>query len=155
MNQEVINDSSAETVDESILNEEKYRRLDSMFSSKDPGDHKMGQLILNEVNVQESIYWIWLLTRRHVNRMVNLRTKDSRALRDACEIFKLSYSKETEFGNWLIKKGWMTPEIFSKLKPGIQGETKNHIRDHEFFDFSIELKQDKKYLDSTDTLTRL
>jgi hypothetical protein len=155
MVQEVINDSSTEIVDESILTEEKYKRLDSMFGSHDPGDHKMGQLILNKVNVEKSIYWIWKLAKSHCGRLVNLRTKDSRKLNEACSIYTLAYARETEFGHYLINKGWMTPEIFIKLKSGIQGETKYHVRNDKFFEFSVELKPQHKYLDPTDTLTKL
>lgn len=138
-----------------VIDENLYERLDGMFGSGDPADHKMGQLIINKVDVQKSIYWIWRLAKTHRDRLVNLRTKDSRAFRDASGLFAIMHAGETEFGNHLIRKGWMTPEIFQKLKGKLKKDIKNVVERDVFYEFSIELKPHNKHLDPDDELTKV
>jgi len=152
MEKTITKEASSEV---SIIDEELYERLYGMFGSSDEGDHKMGQLILNKQDVQRSIYYIWKLARKYSSRLVNLRTKDSRAFRDATDLFTLAYARETEFGNHLIRKGWMTPEIFGKIKGIIRDDIQNKTRNDEFYEFSIELKEETKHLDPDDELTKV
>lgn len=138
------------------LTEETFTTLKNMLNSSDPGDHVMAQQILIQIDVQLSIFYIWLLSKdNRVNRMVNCRTKAGRAFRDAANLFGIAYLDEREFGAHLIDKGWMTPEIFIRLKPGIQKDAKKHNRHNQFYDFSIELKGELKHLDESDELIRL
>ena len=152
MEKTITKEASSEV---SIIDEELYERLYGMFGSSDEGDHKMGQLILNKQDVQKSIYYIWKLARKYSSRLVNLRTKDSRAFRDATNLFTLAYARETEFGNYLIKRGWMTPEIFGKIKGVIKDDIHTNTRSDKFYEFSIELKEENKHLDPDDELTKV
>ena len=62
--------------DPTILNAEKYETILRMLKSTDVADHTIAQLLLNNCNVNKSIYWIWKLAKNgYSSRMVNLRTK--------------------------------------------------------------------------------
>ena len=132
-----------------ILSEESFKTLEGMIKSNDEGDHKMAQLILNQINIKESIYWIWKLSRINVYCMVNLRTKASREFRDSCNLFYLSTSSSTTFASWLIKKQWMTDEIYARLKKDLIVQESNTVKSV-IFKHSIELKDELKHLDLND-----
>lgn len=135
-----------------VLNEESFKTLEGMIRSNDEGDHKMAQLILVQVNIKESIYWIWKLARTNVNRMVNLRTKAGREFRDACNLFYISNAGSTTFGSWLIKKQWMTDEIYMYLKNDLINHEKRSVTSV-FFKHTIQLKDELKHFDPTDQPT--
>lgn len=141
-----------------VLDEQSYETVLAMLKSNDEGDHKMAQLILNQLNVQASIYWIWKLSRYSyyiTSRMVNLRTKASRKLRDDCNLFSLCNADELKFAVWLKTKNWLTPELFMQVKSGIVSNAKSKTNTHPFYDFYIKIKDDSENLDPFDTLTKL
>ena len=47
-----------------ILTIDTAKTIADMLMSKDPADHLMAQLILVQVDVQKSIYWLWQLAQR-------------------------------------------------------------------------------------------
>lgn len=102
-----------------VLTEETFLVLKNMLDSTDPGDHVMAQQILVRINVRESILWIWLLAmnERRAPRMINARSKAGREFRDQSNLYGISYCNTTEFGKFLVDRGWMTPELFMTLKP--------------------------------------
>lgn len=140
--------------DTRILTEETYETLNAMLSSKDEGDHKMAQLILNQLDIQASIYWIWKLAKVHCNKMVNLRIKASRQFRDDCNLFALAYHDSQEFGVWLQSKGWLTHDLYQLLKGGIKDRIRRNTT-NPFYDFHITIKDDHRHLDPDDELTQL
>lgn len=144
----------AVAADPTILTQESYERLHSMLNSRDAENHKMAQLMLNKLNLKESIYYLWLLSLDNVHNMVNLRTKDSRKLRDDLQIYELCQSNAHEFGSYLIRKGWMTPELFMKLKKKIL-ELAHKWSNNDFYDFHVTIKEEHRYLDVDDELTTL
>ena len=127
-----------------ILNEESYTRLLLMLNSKDKADHTMAQAILNQLDVENSIYWIWKLAREGWSvstKMVYLRTKASRKFRDDCKLFEISQMDETLFAAHLDQIKWLTSEIFMKLKQEIiKAIIKRNTSD--FYNFSITLKKE-------------
>lgn len=140
--------------DTTILTEETFERLKSMLESKDEGNHKMAQLIINQLDVRANIYDIWRLAKNNASKMVNLRTKASRAFRDECNLFGLCYANVREFAVWLESKGWLNPELYQRLCLPIKKHiNKNHS--HPFYEFSIEIKPEYKHLDPSDQLTKL
>lgn len=146
---ETTNVGSATTADPTILTEDTTNSIVSMLNSKDEGDHKMAQLILNQVNVEKSIYWIWVLARHRCDRMVNLRTKASRQFRDACDLFSIAYQSADNFSRFLINKGWMTPEIYSKLLNSLIKDVNyrlNGMAAAKTFEFTIDIKEEYKHL---------
>jgi len=48
-----------------VLTSQEYDTLNKMLSSTDKGDHRMAQALLNQCDVQKSIYWIWKLSKKH------------------------------------------------------------------------------------------
>jgi len=151
------NNNMEVSTDISILNEHSYGRLKGMFNSEDEADHKIGQILLSKVNVEKSIYYIWLLAQNcRPGNLVNLRTKAGRELNEACQgVVRFQWTSEPEFGRFLISKGWMTPEIFMKLKEPLRNDVHNKIAREPFYEFSIELKQENKHLDPDDKLTKI
>lgn len=146
---ETTNVGSATTADPTILTEETANSISTMLKSNDEGDHKMAQLILNQVNVEKSIYWIWTIAKYRPDRMVNLRTKASRAFRDACDLFTIAYQSPDQFSRFLINKGWMTPEIYSKLLNSLLKDLQfkiNGMSSAKTFEFSINIKEEYKHL---------
>ena len=141
-----------------VLNEQTYERISQMLASTDEGDHKMAQLILNQVNIQLSIYWLWQLARKGwwiTQRMVNLRTKASRQFRDDTSLFALSTMGESSFIDHLNKKDWLTPEIFQKLMTKLNSDIVfrlNGITCSKFYNFTMELKPEFKHLNPEDKL---
>jgi len=144
----------SDNTDTTILTEETYLRLESMLSSSDEGNHKMAQLIINQLDPRANIYDIWRLSKRYASKMVNLRTKASRAFRDEVNLFGLSYADEKEFAVWLEKKGWLDYDLYQKLCLPIKKHI-NKTHSHPFYEFSIELKSEYKNLDPEDQLTKL
>lgn len=136
--------------DVSILNEESYLRLDGMLSTYDPADALVAQEILYQVKIKESIYWIWLLARKYSHKMCNNRTKRGRAFRDESNLYYLANLSSFELGNWLRKKEWLTPDIFMMIKTEYQ-ERVAHKSNDELYKVTIELKDEYKHLDPTET----
>jgi hypothetical protein len=137
-----------------ILNDESASRLNGMLQSKDPSDHLMAQLILVELDVKESIYYIWKLAHNNSNRMINARTKKGRIFRDACDFWSIAHKKHEAFAVWLNNRGWLSKEIFNKLVPDIKLTIKNDNK-NPFYDFYITIKDKYKDLDPEDSLTKL
>jgi hypothetical protein len=103
-----------------VITEKEYESLRLMLHSSDEANWEVVRQVLNGCDDQASIYWIWMLSRRgFAGRMVNLRTKASRAFQESVNLHRNSWNNEEEFAQWLIEKGWMTEEIFQKLKPHI------------------------------------
>lgn len=137
-----------------VLTEENYLTLDKMLSSCDEGDHRMAQLILNQCNVQLSIYWIWKLAKYKAHRMVNLRTKASRKFRDDSNLFYISNQNEYEFSKGIDNKNWLTPELFQLLKPGIV-RILSHDNRNRFYNLHFTVREDKKHFDPEQELQEL
>lgn len=132
-----------------ILTVDTAKTIANMLMSNDPADHLMAQLILVQVDVQKSIYWLWQLAQKKAHIMVNRRTKAGRALVAACALDYIAFKSATSFGAWLIEKDWMTPEIFLKLKTDLVKAEANRSTSL-FFKHTIELKDEHKKLDIND-----
>jgi hypothetical protein len=132
-----------------VLDEEMTASLNSLLDSKDEGDHKLAQLTLNTCDIQKSIYWLWYLARksRHCYRMVNLRTKASRYLQTNADLTGLQSRDESQFAEWLIDKGWMTPEIFTKLEPFVLEDLERQVA-NQFYKVTVQLKDEYKHISS-------
>lgn len=103
-----------------VITETEYESLRLMLRSSDEANYEVARQILNGCDDQQSIYWIWMLSRHgNSGKMVNLRTKASRAFQEAVNLFRNARNNEEEFAEWLVEKGWTTEEIFQKLKPHI------------------------------------
>ncbi len=146
-----MNTGSA-VADPKVLNEDTATTLINMLKSKDKSDHTMAQLILNQLDVQKSIYWIWKITKEvswMTSNMVNLRTKASRKFRDDCSLFVITNQTTANFTAWLIKKDWMTPEIYSYIVADLVDELRYRLRGIDctkMFEFEFKLKEEyEKY----------
>lgn len=133
-----------------ILNEETYNTLKGMITSRDEGNHKMAQLILNTCDIQKSIYWIWKLARHGSHNMVNLRTKASRSFRDKSQLFYIAHLPSTRFATHLAGKDWLTSEIYQTLEEEIIKEAANKVS-NVFYDVELTIKD--KYKDFAFTKT--
>jgi hypothetical protein len=142
------------TADTSILNEESYNRLKDMLGSSDPENHKMAQLILNQLNIRESIYYIWLLSKNHSSRMVYLRTKAGREFQAACQLFGIAMMDEQQFAVWLRTRHWLNIDLYQKLKRGIRNRI-GRDNTNPFYDFHITIKPEFLALDPSDQITKL
>jgi hypothetical protein len=141
--------------DTRVLTEDMFSTLLKMIRSNDPGDHTMAQLMLIQVDVEKSIYYIWKLAKAGiVYNMVNLRTKAGRKLRDDTSLFFLANAHEVAFAKFLKNRGWLTPELYQKLKPGIMVDMKLGLT-HEFYDIHVTIKPEFKHLDEKDQLKKL
>lgn len=138
-----------------VLTSHEYETLDKMLSSRDEGDHRMAQAILNQCDVQKSIYWIWKLSKKNSSNMVYLRTKASRDFRDATDLFSISWQKATAFALGLITKKWLTEEIYQYLKPEIMDELVKRNKDANFYEIHITIKEEYKEYDPNHTLIKL
>ena len=143
--------------DPKVLNKDTAATLTSMLKSKDEGDHKMAQLILNQIDIQKSIYWIWRISKDSYNtyRMVNLRTKASRKFRDDCELFTIASKQTSDFLKWLINKSWLTPEIYSYLLDDIIEDLRFRLGGMscaKMFNVAINLKDEYKQYDPNNIL---
>lgn len=153
---DTTNQVGSAVADPTILTEETYNTLYKMLKSNDLGDHKMAQIILTQLNVEKSIWWIYKLTKNcYTSRMVNLRTKLGRKFRDDTNLFHIAGLSEYEFAKWCNRKEWLTPEIFIDCKKNIIHNLKYRISDEPFFTVHIELKEEFKTLDPSDTIQKL
>jgi len=137
--------SPTKTGEATILDEDTYNSLLSMLKSNNEEDHKMAQLVLNTCDIQKSIYWIWKLAERYASRMVNLRTKASRYLKENADLFWISSQSGPKFVEHLERKGWLTPEIYQI----IEDETINRIKyqsQNKFYNVTIQVKDEYKHL---------
>ena len=130
-----------------VLDEEGYNTLRDMINSSDEGNHKMAQLILNTCDIQKSIYWIWKLSRHGwgVHRMVNLRTKASRAFRNKSNLFSISSKGSLPFIEFLDRQGWLTPEIYKREEETIIDLATRQF-DHRFYTVEFTIKDEYKHL---------
>jgi len=129
-----------------ILDEEKYHTLTRMFKSKDETDHKMGQLILNTCDLGKSIYWIWELARAgYCYRMVNLRTKAGRYIKEKLELYHLGGKSHLSFAEYCNRRGWLTPEIYHKLEDKVIDSVHNQFK-NTFYDVAFKVKDKYQHL---------
>jgi len=153
---DTTNQVGSAVADPTILTEETYNTLCKMLRSNDEGDHKMAQMILTQLNVEKSIWWIYKLANNcYVGKMVNLRTKLGRKFRDDTSLFHIAGMSEFSFAKWCNRKGWLTPEIFMNCKKSIIQAIKNSVSDNPFFTIDIELKEEFKPLDPSDTIQKI
>ena len=138
-----------------VLTSQEYETLDKMLSSRDPGDHRMAQAILNQCDVKKSIYWIWKLSKKNATRMVYLRTKASRDFNKESNLFPISWQKATAFALELFGKKWLTEEIYQYLKPEIMDELVKRNKDANFYEIHITIKEEYKEYDPEHTLLKL
>jgi len=138
-----------------VLTEPEYDTLNAMLSSRDEGDHRMAQAILNQCDIKTSIYWIWKLARTHSHKMVYLRTKASREFRDATDLFSLGYMKYTPFALAMHEKGWLTPEIYARIKPGILDELIERNKNNNVYNIHVTIKDAFLNYDQDDQLLQL
>ena len=132
--------------DPTILNSEKYESLLKMLQSADSADHLMAQFLLNNCNVNKSIYWIWKLGKNYSSRMVNLRTKASRKFRDDSRLFHIINKNSYHFVSYLKSQELLTTEIFMLLKDDLLRYAEK-ICNNLYFDFSLTLKEEYKQFD--------
>ena len=132
--------------------EELYERLKLMLNSGDAENYTMAQLILVQVDVKKFIYYIWLLSKKHVDKMVNRRTKAGKLFEMQSSVSTIGYKTATGFAAWLQVRNLLTPEIYSKLKKDINDELRNTAKSH-FHDHYVTLKPQYKHLDLDDELT--
>lgn len=137
-----------------VLTDETFETLKNMLKSTDEGDHKMAQLILNQLDVQANIVRIWQLSKHYAHRMVNLRTKASRKFRDDTNLFWISSASPYSFAGWLNRKDWLTHELFQYLKKDIVKHL-SYRDDHTFYRLSFEIKEEYKHLDPEQKLQHL
>lgn len=130
-----------------VITEQEFNTLDNMLRSKDQGDHRMAQAILNQCDIQKSIYWIWKLAKHSSSNMVYLRTKASREFQVSAKLFEIAWMKPTDFAIHLHKKGWLTIEIFARLKPGILDELTQRNKGKNLYDMHATLKDELKQYD--------
>lgn len=131
-----------------IIDEEKAKSLALMLMSRDTADHKMAQLILNTCDIEKSIYWIWRLSRKTSNLMVNLRTKAGRNFKEHSRLFLISQKAERPFAEFLNTQGWLTPEIYQRLEKDII-ERNLSQSSNTFYNVSITIKDEYKHLTLT------
>ncbi len=134
-----------------ILNEDTYNVLNNMLSSSDEADHKMAQLLLVQIDVNQSIYYLWKLAKKHAHRMVNLRTKLGKKFVQESSIFGLQHKTANEFAIHLKSKNLLTPSLYALLVKDIKADMKYKLK-HAFYDVHVVLKPKYKDLDSTDQL---
>lgn len=133
-----------------VLDKGQADRLIDMYKSRDPADTLLAQNIIIKYNVEKSIYWIWYITCANISyKMLNLRTKLGRKFRDESELFRIADVSAERFSEFLIKKNWMTPEIYSYLYPNLLKILNKRIS-HPLYQFTIELKSEFKSLDKND-----
>ena len=137
-----------------VLTEQEFNTIKLMLKSRDVGDHRMAQALLNQCDVQKSIYWIWMLSD-HAYNMVYLRTKASREFEKEANLFSISGKSNTSFALHLVEKKWLTEEIYQYLKPGILDELAKRTRESNFYNLSIEIKDEFREFDPESVLTSL
>lgn len=138
-----------------VLTEQEFLTLEKMLSSKDEGDHRMAQAILNQCDVQASIYWIWKLSKQRASNMVYLRTKASREFSKEANLFPISWQKATGFALGLIEKKWLTEEIYQRLKPEIMDEMVQRNKDNNFYEVHLVIKDKYREYDPESEITPL
>ena len=131
-----------------ILDEEKYETLKGMLASRDGGNHKIAQLILNTCDIHKSIYWIWRLTRTYASQMVNLRTKASRAFRDKSMLFNIWGMTPLIFLEHCERNDLITPEIYQRLEDQVLTTLTHQVR-NTFYNVQITIKDKYKDLPFT------
>lgn len=138
-----------------VLTEQEYSTLYKMVASSDEGDHRMAQALLNQCDIQKSIYWIWRLSKPNANNMVYLRTKASREFAKSSDLFNISWMKATAFALHLIKTKWLTEEIYQRLKPEIMDEMAERNKNGNFYEVHLVIKEQYREYDPESTLTKL
>ena len=138
-----------------VLTEHEYETLNKMLHSSDEGDHKMAQAILNQCDVKASIYWIWKLARKKANNMVYLRTKASRVFQKEADLFSIAYIKATKFALLMHRKGWLTPEIYVRIKPEILEELIDRNKENNLYNIYVTIKDEFLEYDQEDKLLQL
>ena len=133
-----------------ILDEAKYETLLGMLASRDEGNHKIAQLILNTCDIHKSIYWIWKLSKKHAGNMVNLRTKASRTFRDKSMLFSIWGMQPLVFLEHCNRNDIITPEIYQKLEDDALESIVFQVR-NTFYNVQITIKDKYKHLPFTKT----
>ena len=138
-----------------VLNEQDYDTLSKMLWSKDEGDHRMAQAILNQCDIKASIYWIWKLARSKASNMVYLRTKASRTFEREAQLFTISHMKNTAFALNLHERDWLTPEIYMRIKLGVLDELVARNKEANLYNIHVTIKDPFLEYDQEDQLLQL
>lgn len=138
-----------------VLTQTEFETVHKMICSHDQGDHRMAQAILNQCDIQKSIYWIWKISKGRAANMVYLRTVASREFEKETQLFKITWMKATQFGFYLHEKGWLTQEIYQFLKPEILEELGSRSSYQNFYQINIVIKDDYREFDPQSVLTPL
>jgi len=101
-----------------VLDEDMYNSLDMMLSSPSKEDHLTAAKILFNCNVKDSIYYVWLLIKKH---RYHIDTSENNRLKEA-KLFKSlvnwSHLDDLDNGGILIhlaKRGQLAQDVFYKL----------------------------------------
>lgn len=145
--------AEASVEDVSVLNEDSYNRLGDLLSSTDSENHVLAQVLLTKVNIEKSIYWIWMLCRmyKRCHLMVNLRTKAGRKFRDDVDLFRLQNMDAYAFAEWTNRKGWLTKEIYNLVKDAVILKFTSTTANI-FFDMQFVIKDEFTHLDSKENI---
>ena len=101
------------------MDEALYNTLHNMLNSGDQENYIIAENILftiTDPTSKESIYWTWLLMRKHIYKL-NRRRKGVREY--IGKVHGFSNRSDYSFGEYLVGKEKMTPFIWEKLKPEI------------------------------------
>lgn len=127
-----------------IIDEDAYNTLVGIFKSGDQENFVIGQMILTNCDVKQSIYHIWKLSNAvYTNNLVNLRTKAGRKFRDNSNLFSICSMGERNFAEFLERRGWLTKDIFTLLEEEITKATERQVR-NKFYNVKLELKDEYK-----------
>lgn len=127
-----------------IIDENAYNTLVGIFKSGDQENFVIGQMILANCDVKQSIYYIWKLTREvYVNNLVNLRTKAGRKFRDDSHLFSICGMGDRNFAEFLLRENWLTKDIFTFFEEEIIKTTERQVR-NKFYNVKLELKDEYK-----------
>lgn len=135
-----------------VIDDEIYSRLKDLLASSDQENWVIAQHLLHKVDIEPSVMYIRELAFRYADRMVNLRTKLGRKFRDETNLFFINHSSNRTFAQWLDKKGWLTPERFQTLSYKMKQDLQ---RTDTFYEYHITIKDEYRYLDPDDQLTKL
>lgn len=122
-----------------IMDDELYERLNSIFNSSDKDNWIIGENIFLSVTDPmhvDNIYNVWRFLRSYTYRL-NRRRK---AIREMLQLtWTIIGKSEYAFGEYLIREGKLTPEIWERIGPGIKDLQERKCK-NPFFDIELKLK---------------
>lgn len=138
-----------------IIDEDSFVSLRDMLKSSDQENHTVARKILYECDIDNSLYYIWKLTKAHCFwQMHENRTKLGREFVSKTKLYQLHNMSAKKFLSEVESRKLLTKEIFTNLRQELIEDVEHNLKRvgvHNLVDISFKFNDTySQYIDSNE-----